>query len=126
MISLEFLKKYQKIWGALFVALLIVAAGSAFYFWRQAKEFKENPQNAAQKEVRDVVSRVGKLLVLPEGETPTVATVTDPDQLKDQPFFARAKTGDKVLIYANAKRAILYDPVADKIIEVAPLNIGPN
>ena len=31
-----------------------------------------------------------------------------------------------MIIYTNAKRAILYDPTANKIVEMAPLNIGQN
>jgi len=67
---------------------------------------------------------VGKLMVLPEGETPTIATVSDPDKLKDQAFFAHAKTGDKVLIYAKAKKAILYSPTDNRIVEVAAIDLG--
>ena len=63
-------------------------------------------------------------MVLPEDEEPSVATVADPEQLAGQPFFSKAKKGDKVLIYTNAQKAILYDPVAKKIIDIAPLNIG--
>lgn len=67
---------------------------------------------------------MGRHIVLPEGETPTVGTVTDPEKLKDQAFFEKAKIGYRVIIYTNAKKAILYDPDSDKIVEVAPLNIG--
>ena len=77
------------------------------------------PQITAQ-----IVTRVGELIVLPEGENPTIATVSDPERLRDQPFFAKAKVGDQVLIYTNAHKAILYDPKQHKILEVAPLNIG--
>ena len=63
-------------------------------------------------------------MILPTGETPTIATVTDLAPLKNQPFFANARVGYKVIIYTNAKRAILYDPVSDKIVETAPLNLG--
>ena len=85
---------------------------------------RQNPARAAEEELRQIIARVGQLLVLPEGEIPTLATVTDPEKLKDQSFFVHAKIGDKVLIYTNAKKAILYSPAANKIVEVAPLNIG--
>ena len=107
-------------------AVLLIAVLSAYYFRRQVNILRRNPSQAAQEETRDVVARVSKLIILPEGEQPTLAVVTDPEKLKDQPFFAHAKKGDKILIYPNAKKAILYDPVADKIIEVAPVSIGGN
>lgn len=80
---------------------------------KSAEEIKE--------EIEDVVTQVGKHIVLPEGEAPTVATVTDPALLKDQAFFANAKTGHKVLIYTQARKAFLYDPERDILIEAAPL-----
>ena len=71
-----------------------------------------------------LTEEVGKIFVLPKNEIPTIATVSDPSALKNQAFFADAKKGDKVLIYTNAKKAILYDPVIKKIINVAPVNTG--
>lgn len=116
------LKKY----GFPLLAILVVAlAGVSFKFYQELRQLKDNPQKVAQEEVRALVARVGQLIVLPEGEDPTVATVNDTEKLKEQPFFEKAKKGDKVLIYTNAKRAILYDPVANKIVEVAPISIGP-
>jgi hypothetical protein len=118
-----FFNKYFKyIISAVLIAFLAVIAIAA-YLYRQNLELK-NPELAAKKETQEIVALVGRLMVLPEEETPTVATVTDPEKLKDQVFFANAKKGDKVLIYTQAKKAILYDPAQDKIIEVAPLNIG--
>jgi len=64
---------------------------------------------------------VGRIIVLPNDEEPTVATVTDPEKLRDQVFFANAKAGDKVLIYTKARKAYLYDPIAGKLVEVAPI-----
>jgi hypothetical protein len=105
-------------------ALLIITSAAAIYFWRQFSQLKQNPQQAAQEEAQQVMALVARHMILPEGETPTIATVTDPEKLKGQPFFEHAKLNDKVLIYTNAKKAILYDPEADRIIDVAPLNIG--
>ena len=85
---------------------------------------KQDPQVSAKQEVDALVAKIGKLIVLPTGENPTVATVSDPTALKDQPFFASAQKGDKVLIYAQAKKAILFSVEMNKVIDVAPLNIG--
>ena len=105
---------------------LVAIAGLALagYFYSELRTLKENPQAVAQKEAEALVAKVGRLLVLPEGETPTVATVSDPEALKDQSFFASAVKGDKVLIYTTAKKAVLYSVSLNKILEVAPLNIG--
>lgn len=110
--------------------LVIIAAmglGAGFLYLYQKKwespGLYSSEQNTTSENAEDIIKLVGVLMILPEGENPTVATVTDPKQLKDQPFFAKAKIGDKVLIYTNAKKAILYRPEINKIIEVSALNI---
>ena len=107
-----------------FAFLLGIVSTVSFSSWRGTAVAPSSSQ-ATQDEVQKIVVRVGRLIVLPSGEQPTIATVTDPDKLRDQAFFANAKIGDRVLIYANARKAILYNPDADKIVEVAPLTIGP-
>lgn len=109
---------------AILVGLAVLSSGTAVFFYNEYSVLKENPNKAAQEEINKLVAQVSKLIVLPDGETPTLATVSNPDRLKDQPFFAKAKTGDKVLIYTNSKKAILYNPETNKIVEVAPINIG--
>lgn len=104
--------------------LLIGASGTAYYFYQQAAALAPNRAPIGQQEVTALVTKVGRLIVLPLGETPTIATVTDAEKLKDQAFFAHAKAGDKVLIYTNARKAFLYDPAADRVIDVAPLSVG--
>jgi hypothetical protein len=104
------------------VVLVIVLGLTSAYFYKKSKSANTTDQ-ASQAEVKSLIEKVSRLLVVPTDETPTVATVSDPDALKGQAFFADAKKGDKVLIYSNAKKAVLYDPVLDKIVTVAPLNI---
>jgi type IV secretory pathway VirJ component len=117
----------QKVFKVIIPLVAVAALVVAGYFYNQVRVLKQDPQLAAQKEAEALVAKVGKLIVLPvlpEGENPTVATVSDPEALKDQPFFASAAAGDKVLIYTTAKKAILYSVTLNKILEVAPLNIG--
>ncbi len=105
------------------IALVITTGSVVVMYWQLAKT-KKDPQQVMQKEAQALIEKISKLIVLPTDETPTVATVTDPDKLKDQAFFANAVTDDKVLIYTNAKKAILYSPTTNKIVDVAPRNIG--
>ena len=106
------------------VLIFVIAVIVAFSLYEKVSALKTDPNVVAQQQTDDLVARVGKLILLPTGETPTIATVSDPSKLADQPFFAKAKVGDKVLLYQNAKKAYLYDPVANKILEVAPINLG--
>lgn len=102
---------------AIVFTALMAALGFALY------SYLRPAPDPARVEVQNVVAMVAAHIVLPEGEDPTVATVSSLEQLAGQPFFASAKVGHKVLIYTKAKKAILYDPVMDKIVEVAPLDI---
>ena len=61
-------------------------------------------------------------MILPDDEQPTVATVTNVDELKvQQPFFERASNGDKIIIYTNSRKAIIYSPEKDIIVNVGTL-----
>lgn len=116
-------KSLRKYFPYILVLLVILLGLSTGYFYKQSMKAK-NPEAVAQNEAKALAEKVGKLIVLPTDEVPTIATVSDPEALKNQVFFMDAKKGDKVLIYTNAKKAILYDPVLNKIVTVAPLNIG--
>jgi hypothetical protein len=119
----------RTMWIGVVVVLILLAGLAGFYIDKYNKSQKEvkrlsNPTAVAQQEQQQLVAKVSTLTVLPAGETPTVATVTDITKLKDQPFFANAQNGDKVLIYTKAKKAYLYRPSTGKIINIAPVNIG--
>jgi len=111
------------------VSLVIIAALSTtgFFYYQSQQELRmlqKDPKNAVSQEVQETINKVGTLIILPTSEEPQVATITDPEKLKDQPFFAIAQKDDKVLIYANAKKAILYRPSENKIVDIAPVNLG--
>src|SRR5258708_6866133 len=95
--------------------LAVLALGAGVYAYTEHQKYLEVaknptavPSQAQQEANAQLLADVGKLMVLPEGEAPTIATVVDPAKLKSQPFFADAKVGDKVLIYTFARKAILY------------------
>lgn len=109
-----------------FVSLFaIVALGAAGYFYYQYSLVQKKLKTASPPDQNQVlISQISKLMELPPGETPTIASVTDKDKLQNQPFFTKAQNGDRVLIYVDAKKAILFRPSLNKIIDVAPVNIS--
>lgn len=104
----------------------MLAAGGAtmYYFLQHQKSSVLGASSQEQQAADQVIAEVGKLIELPQGEQPTIATVSDINKLKGQAFFTNAKNGDKVLIYTKAQKAILYDPTEKKIVEVGPINLN--
>lgn len=121
--------KINKLYAVIAVLLVVIAAGGYVAYDRydnQQKEIKRlsDPQEAAKTEADRIKQEIGELIEVPQDEAPTIATVVDPSKLGNQAFFAKAEKDDRVVIYAKAKKAILYRPSSKKIVEVAPLNIG--
>lgn len=106
------------------LVLIIGGITGSIYYYQQYQVLKQNPNIEAQKETNNLISKVGKFMDLPSGETPTVATVLDKEKLKDQSFFKNAENGDKLLAYIKAMKAILYRPSTNKVIEFAPIYIN--
>ncbi len=120
------LNKYYYVIGIL-ILLVLASAGVGYYYFHQnqvSQALLKNPNLATEKQTAALVAQVGQLIVLPTDEQPTIATVTDAAKLKDQAFFSKAMNGDKVLIYVKSKKAILFRPTSNKIIDVAPVNIA--
>lgn len=116
----------ERIIVLLIVIVLLISGG--FVYYNNQKKLQDTQETISlseqrEKENTELIEKVGKLMLLPENEQPTIATVSDKSQLSSQPFFDKAQDGDKVLVYANAKKAILYRPSTNQIIEVAPVNI---
>jgi len=111
----------------LLISLLVISAiggmTTGVTYFRKYQALKTDPTIEAQKETQALVATVGKLMELPTDETPTIATIADKEKLKDQPFFAKAENGDKILAFTKAMQAILYRPSTNKIINVAPILI---
>ena len=104
--------------------LLVIFLVISFFIWFQMSDLKKDPLKIAQAEINEVINNVGRIMILPKGETPKMATLTidDVNKLKTQSFFANAEVGDKVLVYSIARKVILYDPKINKIVEVANLD----
>lgn len=116
--------KHKKLIFILIVILILAGVGGYYYFqYQKTQSLLKDPNQIALAETRALVDKVGKLIELPVNEEPRIATVSDKTKLIGQSFFAKAENGDKVLIYTINKKAILYRPSTNKIIEVTNVNI---
>lgn len=115
---------------AFILGCILGLSGTAFYFYRQYKKVVLNQnvilneEEKAAKESQSIKETIGQFMELPTDEDPVLATVTDIEKIKTQPFFANAQNGDKVLIYTKNKRVILYRPSIGKIIEASIITGG--
>lgn len=108
-----------------FVILTLLAlggSGAGIYYYNQYTHAVKRASDP-KIEVKELLAKLGKLIDLP-AEEPTVATVTNADQIKTQPFFTKAKNGYRVVLYTNGRLAILYDDKANKIINVGTINVS--
>ncbi len=118
------LKPKQKFIKIIFLLLSYVVV--AVVVWKVTTKMQTSPeyqQQQVQKQVQMTLKKVSELTIVPTGETPQIAVIQDIEALKkNQPFFTDAENGDKVLIFSQARKAIIYRESAHKIINIA-LNI---
>jgi hypothetical protein len=123
----DLIAKSRANWRRILLALAILGVlllGYGYIHTKHQLDKLSNPSTASKESTQQLVVKVGKLVELPSGETPTTATVSDASKLKNQEFFAQAQNGDKVLIYSKSKRAVLYRPSSNKIIEYAAVDFN--
>ena len=92
---------------------------------QKIKELQDKLEVSRTTETGDpkiIVDKISHHMVLPKGD-PSLVTIANVELLKkDQPFFAPASNGDKLLVYPD--KVILYSPSMDRIIDIA--GIRPN
>lgn len=116
--------------AVLIFLLLVSLAGNALLGSLYWQERNHNPEMDAQAELDMVMAEISKLITLPEGATPVLATVSNAEDLRNrQAFFENAEDGDKLLLYNTAtesanRKAYLYRPSTKQLINVAPINVG--
>lgn len=105
----------------IFTLLFLATLGGLIYSQYELYKLKDPTyqQKVAESEMQKIVSKVSKLILLPE-ENPQIVIVQDVDKLRPlQPFFKDAENGDYVLVYQNL--ALIYSPTKNKLINVGPV-----
>jgi hypothetical protein len=118
------LKKFRLI--IVLAVVLVLLSGFLTYKYiqinRQIKQLQNGSNQVVATSTQKLLTKVGNLALLPQGQTPSVAIVKNVDQLKSQAFFDSAQNGDYLIVYTQAKKAILYRPSDNRIVEYANTN----
>lgn len=108
-------RKRRKLRALSVVAIILLLAGGAGGY-----VYKNRHVEAAEPADTRLIQDVGARVVLPAGETPSISTVVDASQV-NQPFLEGAKNGDKVLLFFQSGRAIVYRPSTGQIVNMGTL-----
>jgi hypothetical protein len=110
------------------IAIVMAVALIGLLTWKyletrhELNKVTSTADKTAQEQNASLVEEVSKVMVLPTGETPTIADISDVEQLKERPFFANAQNDDKVLLYAKSSLAIIYRPGTKQVVNVASID----
>jgi|SRR3989338_4062746 len=117
--SIDLVDSNADIFFKIVVVLFVVAM---IYLSLQIFVMKNDHDSKHFYIINEIKKEISAVTGISEREISYLATVSDPEILRGQPFFAKAKKGDKVLIYPQSKKAVLYNPSIKKVIEIAPIN----
>lgn len=107
------------------IVVVLVGAGGWFAYKSHSGDSLANLSAAADakltdEQVRELISRISRFMVVPADEKPSVVIIHDAATLaQQQTFYRDAKDGDILIVYSA--RAIIYDVKADKLVNVGPI-----
>ncbi len=107
------------------IAAAIILFNNFFNIDKQTENTATQPQNNTAVDVNDLENlktRVSQLIQVNSSEEPTIATVNDPEILRqNQPvFYKDAEVGDRLLVWSD--KAVLYSTKKDKLLSVMLIN----
>jgi len=108
------------------LSIIAVVGVGGWFAWRSqsVNDLADLSTNLGAKltdeQVQRVVKHLATFVAIPEGEQPSAVVLDDTEErARQQSFFRDAKDGDILVYFAN--RAIIYDPIADKLVNVGPV-----
>lgn len=103
------------------ILILFAAATFIFYQYQKNQLLMRDPKVVEKIQTERYIKEINKLVLLPKEEKPVIKMITDADKVKSNPFFKKAKNGDLLFVYEKNQKAILYDPISKKVLELEPL-----
>jgi cytoskeletal protein RodZ len=125
-------RKFFRLSTLIIVILLVGLAGGAYYSYTKYNETKkeveklstvQGQQELSKTQTQQLLGEMRNIIVLPDGEDPVVATITDVELLKGKEFYKDAQNDDRVVVFANAKKAYIYRPSTKTIVNVGAFQL---
>ena len=111
----------------IFIIGVIIGGGSLWTWNYYMPKSASSVSQTDQSQIKSLIEKAGKLVILPTGEDPVVATISDAASLiKEQIFYKNAINGDVVLVYQKAAKAVVYSPSRNIIVNVGPIFLQDN
>lgn len=105
----------------LIIVIFVVGVGAGYMVYNKLSEKNSKKEEIVDNQVGEILDELGKIILLPEDETPTVMSIMDVEELKkeNEEFYKDAIKGDILIIYSD--KAIIFRREKRKIINVAPV-----
>lgn len=115
-------KRSSRLLTIILSSLLILAvAGGIIFFFKYNKALSDNPNVERDK----LVAVVGRSVSIPN-EQPVVLTVLDKNKLSNQALAGSVENGDKILVFSNSKKLIVYRPSIKKVADILTIQNTDN
>lgn len=124
----------RKILPVIFVVIFLAVVGGLIWTYKGYSDMKKKlaAASAVQNDIEKIkqenmalIKKVGEHILLPDDEVPSIATITNAEALKiEQPFYRDAKDGNRVIIYMQAKKAIIFDEEKNILVNVGPIFVN--
>lgn len=101
--------------------IVILVALVTFLVWQLYVVQSDVKHQSAEDLSQEVITQLSNRMRLPENEEPVVAQIDEAERLAgEQDFFAGAQNGDYLILYPQAKKAVVYRYEDDYILNAGP------
>lgn len=107
----------------LIIIIILLVGVITLLTWQLSAERTPLPENVSEENeiAEQVVTQLASRMRLPQNEQPVVALINEAERLStEQDFFYGARNGDYLIVYAQAKKAIVYRFDEDFIVNAGP------
>lgn len=106
------------------IGIIALALVATFVVLRMYQAAPNQSESSSVGDAADTMTSIARLMLIPN-EKPVIATINEAQKLiASQAFYMGAIDGDKLVMFPNAKKAVIYSPTRNLIVNSGPFVIG--